>query len=416
MKISKVEAFAIRIPREAGQELREGGAGTGGSDQGARDGGTGARDGGQEARSSVSAEPGASSPYFIPESRHAFKSDMHETLVVRVTTDDGLVGYGEGQSPISPETTGTIVESLFRPTLIGADPFDVEYLWQYLFEGMRERGHPTGFYVDALAACDIALWDLKGKALDLPVHKLLGGRFRNRVDLYSGCAGRDPDAAADRAERLVAAGYRGLKLSPARDHKGTVAIARAVRERVGSDIAVMVDVHTEFDAAGAIRLGRELEALDVYWLEAPILPEDLAGHAAVTRALDMRVANGEWYRTRFEMKEAFERRTCDVVMPDIGRTGLTEGKRIAVLAETYNIPVSPHIGGGGLLSIAATIQLSAAIPNFLVMEHGHESYPTRCRYALEAPRPEDGAFPVTDRPGLGVRIDDEALERFSRPA
>lgn len=401
MKISNVEAFAVRIPREAGQELREGGPGAGG---------------GVSAEPGESPEPSASSAYFIPEARHAFKSDMHETLVVRVTTDDGLVGYGEGQSCVSPETTGTLVENLCRPALIGADPFDVEFLWQRLFDGMRERGHPTGFYVDALAACDIALWDLKGKALGLPVHKLLGGRFRDRVELYSGCAGRDPDTAADRAERLVASGYRGLKLSPARNHAGTVAIARAVRERVGPDISVMVDVHTEFDVAGAIRLGRELEALDVYWLEAPTLPEDLAGHAEVTRALDMHVANGEWYRTRFEMKEAFDRRTCDVVMPDIGRTGLTEGKRIAVLAETYNIPVSPHIGGGGVLATAATIQLSAAIPNFLVMEHGHESYPTRCRYALEAPQPAGGAFPVPDDPGLGVRIDDAALEGFTRSA
>jgi len=412
MRISNVEAFAIRIPREGDPNMHGRDTGARGRDPGARGGNSadpGARDG-------KSADPGASSTYFIPEARHAFKSDMHETLVVRVTTDEGLVGYGEGQSPILPDTTRTIVEDLCRPALIGADPFDVEFLWQRLFDGMRERGHPTGFYVDALSACDIALWDLKGKALDMPVHKLLGGRFRDRIELYSGCAGRDPDSAADRAESLVAAGYRGLKLSPASDHKGTVAIAAAVRDRVGPDIAVMVDVHTEFDVAGAIRLGRELEALDVYWLEAPILPEDLAGHAAVTRALDMHVANGEWYRTRFEMREAFERRTCDVVMPDIGRTGLTEGKRIAVLAETYNIPVSPHIGGGGLLSIAATIQLSAAIPNFLVMEHGHESYPTRCRYALEAPQPVDGAFPVTDDPGLGVRIDDAALERFSRTA
>ena len=101
-------------------------------------------------------------------------------------------------------------------------------------------------------------------------------------------------------------------------------------------------------------------------------------------------------------------------MPDIGRTGLTEGKRIAVFADTYNIPVSPHVGGGGLLSIAATIQLSAAIPNFLVMEHGHESYSTRCGIALNAPKPIDGNFLVTDQPGLGVQIDDAALERFSR--
>lgn len=406
MKITNVEAFAIKIPREAGSPEALGGSGARGASSVP----------GGSAGPAGPAGPGASSAYFVPVNRHALKSNMHETLVVRITTDGGLVGYGEGQSCVSPDTPRTIVDDLCRPMLVGEDPFDVEFLWQRLFEGMRERGHPTGFYVDALAACDIALWDLQGKALNLPVHKLLGGRFRDRIELYAGCAGRDPDAAADRAERLVAAGYRGMKLSPASDRRGTVAIAAAVRDRVGPDIAVMVDVHTEFDVAEAIRLGRELEALDIYWLEAPTLPEDLAGHAAVTRALDMHVANGEWYRTRYEMKEAFDKRTCDVVMPDIGRTGLTEGKRIAVLADTYNIPVSPHIGGGGLLSIAATIQLSAAIPNFLVMEHGHESYPTRCRYALEAPQPVDGAFPVTDQPGLGVRIDDEALERFSNTA
>jgi len=379
MKITNIEAFTVRIPREQSTK-----------------------------------ETSAGHLYAIPDGRHAFKSNMHETLVVRLTTDEGLVGYGEGQSPVSPETPKIIIESLCQSVLINADPFDSEVLWQRLFEAMRERGHSSGFYLDALAALDIALWDLKGKATNKPVHKLLGGQYRDRIPLYVGCAGRDSIAAADRAESLVAAGYRGLKLSPARDRRQTLAIVAAVRDRVGPDIAVMVDLHTEFDVAEAIRLGHALEDLDVYWLEAPTVPNDLQGHAAVTKALNLHVANGEWYRTRYEMKEAFDRRTCDVVMPDIGRTGLTEGKRIAVFADTYNIPVSPHVGGGGLLSIAATIQLSAAIPNFLVMEHGHESYSTRCGIALNAPKPIDGNFLVTDQPGLGVQIDDAALERFSR--
>ena len=217
-----------------------------------------------------------------------------------------------------------------------------------------------------------------------------------------------------RAERLVAAGYRGLKLSPASDHRGTVAIAAAVRERVGPDIAVMVDVHTEFDTAGAIRLGRELEALDVYWLEAPVLPEDLAGHAAVTRALDMHVANGEWYRTRFEMREAFERRTCDVVMPDIGRTGLTEGETQSPYSRRPTTsPCHPHIGGGGLLSIAATIPVVRGHPQ-LPWSWNTATSPTPrdAGTRWKPPQPAGGAFPVTDDPGLGVRIDDAALEGF----
>ena len=258
MRITDVEAFAIWIPRNGGSD-----------------------------------EPGRSPVYSIPDGRHSIKSDMHETLVVRVTTEEGLAGYGEGQSPVSPETPKTIVDNLCRPLLVGADPFDVDYIWQRQFDAMRERGHLTGFYVDALAACDIALWDLMGKATGKPVHKLLGGRFRDRIKLYTGCAGREPDSAADRAEALVAVGYRGLKLSPARDRRKTLAIIAAVRDRVGPDIAVMVDLHTEFDTVEAIKLGRELEKLDVYWLEAPAVPDDMAGHAAVTRALNMNVASAE---------------------------------------------------------------------------------------------------------------------------
>ena len=133
----------------------------------------------------------------------------------------------------------------------------------------------------------------------------------------------------------------------------------------------------------------------------------------ITRALDMNVANGEWSRTRYEMREAFERRTCDVTMPDIGRTGLTEGKRIALLADTYNIPFAPHIGGGGILSIAASIQLAAVIPNFLIMEHGHEALAHKCRIARSAPQPVEGAFILDDKPGLGVDIDEDTLAAFS---
>jgi L-alanine-DL-glutamate epimerase-like enolase superfamily enzyme len=340
-------------------------------------------------------------------------SNMHETMVVRITTDEGLVGYGEGQSPVSPGTSKIIVEDLCRPILIGADPFDVEYLWQKMYSAMRERGHPTGFFVDALAGCDIALWDLIGKATGKPIHKILGGRYRDRIKLYAGCGGKTPDTAATRAETLVDAGFRALKLHLTTDRHHILSVVSAVRERVGANIDLMVDLHTQYAVSEAIMLGRGLEALDVFWLESPTVPEDIQGQVEITRALDMNVANGEWSRTRYEMREAFERRTCDVTMPDIGRTGLTEGKRIALLADTYNIPFAPHIGGGGILSIAASIQLSAVIPNFLIMEHGYEAHGHKCRLTHSAPQPVDGAFILDDKPGLGVEIDEEALAEFS---
>ena len=351
--------------------------------------------------------------YYLPdEGWRCIYARHHETMVVRITTSDGIVGYGEGQSPVSPRTSKTIVEELCRPILVGKDPFDVEYLWQRMFTAMRERGHYTGFFIDALAGCDIALWDIIGQATGKPVHKVLGGRYRETIPLYAGVGGSTPEAAAARAAEYVAQGYGGLKIHATQDRATILELVAAVRERVGPKVKLMVDVHTQYSVPEATLLGRGLEALDVMWLESPTAPEDIPGQAALAAALDMSVAIGEWTRTRFELREVFERRACDITMPDIARTGLTEGKRIASLADTYNIPVTPHIGGGGILSIAATVQFSATIPNFLIMEHSPDAYEMKGQITTRKPTVENGAFVLDDTPGIGVTIDTEALEAF----
>ena len=377
MKITHVEAFALRFQTEKSSEQ-------------------------QEPHYSVSAE-GWRSIY----SRH------HETTVVRITTSDGIVGYGEAQSPVSPRTSKTIVEDLCRPILMGKDPFDVEYLWQRMFTSMRERGHYTGFFIDALAGCDIALWDILGQATAKPVHKVLGGRYRDRIPLYAGIGGTTPEAAVAQANKHVSQGYGGLKIHTTHGRAEILEIVAAVREQVGPQVKLMVDLHTQYSVPEAIMLGRGLEELDVMWLESPTAPEDIPGQAALAQALDMSVAIGEWTRTRYELREVFERRACDITMPDIARTGLTEGKRIASLADTYNIPVTPHIGGGGILSVAATIQFSASIPNFLIMEHSPDAHEMKGQITTRKPTVEDGAFVLDDLPGLGVVIDTEALEAFA---
>lgn len=350
--------------------------------------------------------------YYLPhEGWRCIYARHHETMVVRITTSDGIVGYGEGQSPVSPRTSKTIVEDLCRPILMRQDPFDVEYLWQRMFTAMRERGHYTGFFIDALAGCDIAVWDIIGQATDKPVHKVLGGRYRDRIPLYAGVSGT-PESAAAKADEYVSQGYSGLKIHATQDRAEILEIVAAVRERVGPKVQLMVDVHTQYSIPDAILLGRGLEKLDVMWLESPTAPEDIPGQAALAQALDMSVAIGEWTRTRFELREVFERRACDITMPDIARTGLTEGKRIASLADTYNIPVTPHIGGGGILSIAATIQFSATIPNFLIMEHSPGAYEMKGQITTRKPTVQDGAFILDDTPGIGVTIDTDALEAF----
>lgn len=394
MKIVDIRAFPIRIPSEVV-------AGTGSS----------VRD--------TNERPPVDDfgDYFIDQTAFtSIYSKHHETTVVRVETDEGIVGWGEAQSPVSPRTTKTIVEELVKPLVVGRDPFDIEAIWTRAYGAMRERGHPTGFYVDAIGGTDVALWDIVGKATGKPVHKLAGGRYRDRVLLYAGMGGTDPGKVADTAAEHVDAGYKALKLHLLVDRDGVAEIAAAVRKRVGPKIRLMVDVHMRQTVASAIELGRKLEQLDFTWLESPIVPEDIQGASEIARALDMAVAIGEWSRTRYEMREAFERRAYDIVMHDIGRTGITEGHRIATLADTYNIPVAPHVGGGGILSVASTVEFSASCPNFMIMEHSHKANATKSAILKEPYEPVDGHYEVSDRPGLGVEIDEDKLQKYAFPS
>ncbi len=341
-------------------------------------------------------------------------SRNHETCLVRLESDSGLVGWGEGQAPVSGRATAAIVEDLCTPLLIGRDPFDVEYIWYRLYSAMRERGHITGFYVDALAGVDLALYDLLGKALDKPVYKLLGGNFRPDVPVYAGLGGTEPEAVATQAASLVQAGYGALKLHLRVANPELLGIVAAVRERVGPGVSLRVDIHGTRDVSGAIELGRGLERLGVNWLEAPCQPEDIRGQAEIARALDMPVATGEWLRTVWEWRQWIEQRVFDVAMPDIARTGLSEGKRIAALCDSFNLPIAPHIGGGGILAVAASIHYSAAIPNFQIMEHSHGAHSWKGSIATSYPETVEGVFPLPTGPGLGVEIDEAAVERYSR--
>jgi L-alanine-DL-glutamate epimerase-like enolase superfamily enzyme len=383
LKIKEITAFPIRVPRENDDE-------------------------GIERPAVIDL-----GDYFVDkEAFTSIYSKHHETTVVKIETDTGIVGWGEAQSPVSPRTTQTIVEDLVRPMILGRDPFDIEAIWTRNYGAMRERGHPTGFYVDAIGGTDIALWDIVGKATGKPVHKLAGGRYRDKVKLYAGMGGTDPEKVADLAEEHVGYGYRALKLHLLLDADGVAEIARAVRKRIGPDIMLMCDVHMRQSVSSAIKLGRELEKLDFTWLESPLFPEDIPGAVALSEALDMAVAIGEWSRTRYEMREAFERRAYDVVMHDIARTGITEGHRIGTIADTYNIPVAPHVGGGGILSVAATVEYSASCSNFMIMEHSHHANTFKNAITAENYGPKNGFFEVSDKPGLGIEIDQSLVEKY----
>ncbi|MEZ4677854.1 MAG: mandelate racemase/muconate lactonizing enzyme family protein [Caldilineaceae bacterium] len=386
MKITKVEAFAIKIAPEQ------------------------ARDPNQNAE-----QVETYGDYFIAaDAWTSIYSRAHETCLVRLETDTGHVGWGEAQAPVGARATKALVEDLCRPVVLGRDPFDVEFLWYRLYSAMRERGHITGFYVDALAGIDLALYDLLGKTLNKPVYKLLGGAFRPDIRIYAGLGGTDPvQVAQNAATHVQDYGYGALKLHLRSATPELLAIVEAVRARVGPAVELMVDIHMLRDVSGAIELGRGLEALGVRWLESPCQPEDVRGQAEIARALDMQVATGEWLRTVWEWRQWIEARAFDVAMPDIARTGLSEGKRIAALCDSFNLPNAPHVGGGGILSVAASIHYSAAIPNFQILEHSHTAHATKGRIAKAYPEPVNGAFLLDETPGLGVEIDEAQVAAYS---
>ena len=351
--------------------------------------------------------------YYIDDgSNTSIYSKSHETTVVKIETDTGIIGWGEAQSPVSPNTSATIIKDIVTPLTIGKNIFDVEAIWHKNYTAKRERGHYTGFYIDAICGVDIAIWDAIGKALNMPTAQAMGGIHRNKVSLYNGIGGTIPEEVADQAEWSVSKGYKYLKMHLKEDIDNTIEIVSKVRERVGESIGLMLDVHMGFDTFNAIKLGKELEKINLLWLESPSDPIDIPGLCEISRSLDLPIANGEWTRTKYEMREIFEKRAYDISMPDIARTGLTGGKQIATIAELYNIPISPHVGGGGIVSIAATLQYSLGIPNFLIMEHSEQGNAVKSMFLSEPFDAKNGQYSLPNKPGLGIDVDENKLEKF----
>ena len=341
-------------------------------------------------------------------------TSMH-AMLVRVDTDDGITGYGEGLVRFSPRAGAAAVRDILAPVVLGQDPFNVELIWDRMYGMMRGRGHSKGFMLEAMSAVDIAVWDILGKALDQPVHRLLGSYGRTQLPVYASSLLFKPlDALLAEAEALMAQGYPGVKLKIGEGLQADLAKVRALRKLLGDGVRLMVDANCAYDTLTALQVGRRLEGEGVAWFEEPVAPELLDGYVKLAEALDMPIAGGETEFTRWAFKDILVRRAMDIIQPDIGRVGgFSEARKIAALASAFDVPVGPHTGASSAVAIVASMQWAAALPNMLTFEHMYPPNPLRENLLVEPlPVPKNGLINVPQGPGLGITVNEQALARF----
>jgi galactonate dehydratase len=345
---------------------------------------------------------------------------------VELATDEGLTGVGEVRMLGHTDALlGYLAEAEERYVL-GADPFAIEALVQRMYRGDYARAGEIA--MSAIACVELACWDIVGQALGQPVHRLLGGAVRERIRAYANgwyTVQRAPDEFAAAARTVVERGYRALKLDPfgaghleldRRERLRSIALVEAVREAVGPDVDVLVEMHGRFTPAVAIALARDLEACAPGWIEEPVPPENLRALAKVAARVAIPVATGERLHTRYDFRELFELQAADVIQPDITHVGgLWETRKLAATAETSYVLVAPH-NVGGPVATAANLHLAACTPNFKIQEHFNDFADAWVREVAPG-LPEvgdDGCFPVPDAPGLGVRVDWDAVAEHPR--
>ena len=345
-----------------------------------------------------------------------------DDLVILVSTDEGITGIGEVDS--APEAVQALVHQRgshavatgLRDALIGEDPLDVERLWDRMYRSVIYVGR-RGIAIHAISGIDIALWDLKGKALGKPVCELLGTPVRDRVRAYASMLMPDtPEETAERVAALRDQGFTAVKLGwgpLGRDAEHDVKLAAAAKEAGGEGTEIMIDAGLGYvaDAARAIRVARELEELGIYWLEEPFEPDEYEAYAELADTVDITVAAGEQDVTRWGFRELIERGHVDLVQPDVTRCGgITETLRIADLAREHGLPTVPHAWKSGIIK-AASLHVNAVLPDALFQEYCVADTEINTRLTQQRlPLEADGCIAIPTAPGLGVDLDPDVFE------
>ncbi len=349
-------------------------------------------------------------------SLHVLGTPWRDLTYVVLTTDDGISGVGETRMINHTDALCGYLGEAFRNHVRGSDPFDIESLVHRMKFG--DYGRAGEIVMSGIACVEMAAWDIVGKALEQPVWRLLGGKVRDRVKAYANgwyTVERTPDEFHAAARRVVDRGYQALKLDPfgpgraeldATETRRSIGLIEAVRDAIGADRELMLEMHGRFAPHEAHRLATLATRFAPAWVEEPVPPANLKSLAKVARRVDLPIATGERIHDRFEFRELFELQAADIVQPDVGHFGgILETRKLAATAETHDVLVAPHNVGGQVLT-AANLHLAACTPNFKVLEYFNDFADAHVKQAATGlPEVVDGYFDLPTAPGLGVELD-----------
>lgn len=351
---------------------------------------------------------------------------QRSSVIVELVTDDGLHGWGEslchGLQP--PQIAAAFIENVFKPMLLGQDPFDVEVLWERMYNRTQPYGQ-GGSAVNAISGVDIALWDLIGRKLERPIHKLLGGAFRSDIQPYATGfyrveGGSYPKDSVAEAKRHVAAGFSAMKLKIGFGVEQDVALIEAIRDAIGPDLRLMADANAAYTSSEARRLINATESANIYFFEELLAPEDMKGYQELKSYSRASIAAGEQLFGKQGYRPWLETRALDIIQPDLcSAGGFTECKKIAAIAQACHTRLIPHVWGSGI-GLAASLQFLAALPALPLslnpveplLEFDQSSHPFRTDLIFDAIKHQNGRVAIPSAPGIGVEINRDVLDKY----
>jgi len=341
--------------------------------------------------------------YFVRRGNRTIYPSTDMTVIVKVTASDGTAGWGETYGIVAPRAVTAIIDDVLGPFVVGRNPRVAAAIWQDLYDLQRVRGASGGYYGDALAAVDIALCDLAARAEGVPLSVWLGARGVETIPAYvSGLPRATLCERVALAREFVAQGFRALKYAAPAASEGVVNEMRALREALGDEVDLMVDLHWQYDADAACALIDALAPYAPRFVEAPCAPEDIAGLAAVTARAKAPVAAGEEWRNVYEAGWRLDAAALSVVQPEIAHTGVTQFRAIASLAASRGAAVMPHATIGVGIFMAASLHAAATLPNVPYHEYQPSIFDKNLRYVATAMRCEAGFYRLPEGAGLGV--------------